>query len=332
MRKQIWGAIAIASLGWGTGGVATRVALDEGMEPFGLSAYRTAIAAAAVVAYLVLRGRPLTRDPLVWRVGVVVGLLNLAAPFALFTYAYQYASAGFVGLLAALIPLATAALAHFLLPAERMTLGRVLGLAVALAGVAVLLASGDSGLAAEGRPVLAFLLGIGAVACISLAGIYAKRHAGSYEPADVTTVQFAVGTVLLLVGMGIVEGAPGNQTGLGWLMLVYMGLASTFVPFAVFYWLLRHVSVTYASVIGYVVPLVAVTAGALLLSERLEPGIVIGGALILAGVVITDRLEGRAAQRPPVVPTADGRGGAGTAAGPSPRQRLRRASVPRRTQ
>ncbi len=301
MRKQIWAAIFVASLGWGTGGVATRGALEEGVEPYALAAYRTALAAVAVVAYLLVRGQALPRDRLVWRVGSVMGFFNLAAPFVLFTLGYQYASAGFIGLLAALIPLATAVMAHLLLPDERLTTGRVVGLAVALAGVAVLLASGDSGLASGGRPLLAFGLGVGAVLAIAYAGIYAKRYAGRYEPFEVSTVQFSVGTLLLLVAMAIVEGAPVNQTAAAWSLLAYMALASTFVPFTVFYFLLRRVSATFASVIGYVVPLVAVTTGALFLHERLEPGILIGGALILAGVLITDRVEGRGAARPPVV-------------------------------
>jgi drug/metabolite transporter (DMT)-like permease len=50
--------------------------------------------------------------------------------------------------------------------------------------------------------------------------------------------------------------------------------------------------------VGYVVPLVAVIAGVVLLDERLQPGIVIGGLLIFAGVILTHRAE----QRVVVVP------------------------------
>ena len=75
-----------------------------------------------------------------------------------------------------------------------------------------------------------------------------------------------------------------------------MALASTFLPFMLFYWMLRHVSATYASMVGYVVPVIAVTAGVLFLDERVEPGIVLGGLLILIGVVITDRVEARYAR------------------------------------
>ncbi|NIR35502.1 MAG: EamA family transporter [Actinobacteria bacterium] len=75
------------------------------------------------------------------------------------------------------------------------------------------------------------------------------------------------------------------------------------MPFIVYYWLLRHVTVVYSAIIAYVVPLVAVVVGIVGLDERLQPGIVAGGALILAGVVVTDRVEfsgvGRRSSRVP---------------------------------
>jgi drug/metabolite transporter (DMT)-like permease len=291
--QRIWTAILLASVGWGTGGVATRAAYDEGVEPYTLVMWRTLIAAAAVFVYLALRRRSVSRDERVWKVGLVMGTLNLAGPFLLFAVAYEYASAGFVGLLAAMIPVATAGLAHFLLPNEPMKAAKLGGLLIALVGVAVLILSGDSGLAEDGRPLLAFGLGVGAVSMIAFAGIYAKRYAGEYEPMEVAGIQFASGSAVIIVATLIVEGVPAGETAAGWGLITYAAAASTFMPFLIFYWLLRQVSVSYASLVGYIVPLIAVGAGIGFLSERLDPGIAIGGALILVGVVLSDRIEQR---------------------------------------
>ena len=87
-------------------------------------------------------------------------------------------------------------------------------------------------------------------------------------------------------------GVGAGPTG-AWPELIFLALMATLVPVALFYWLIRHVTVTYASMIGYVVPLIAVIIGVIVLDEQVQPGILIGGALILAGVVITDRLERR---------------------------------------
>ncbi len=55
------------------------------------------------------------------------------------------------------------------------------------------------------------------------------------------------------------------------------------MPFLLFYWVLQRASATMASLSGYIVPLISLLGGVILLDERIELGIVVGGALILVG-------------------------------------------------
>ncbi len=126
---------------------------------------------------------------------------------------------------------------------------------------------------------------------ISIAGIYAKHHAGAYESTELTFVQFVVGTSVAIVTMFVVEGLPSGVTAAGWGLVVYLGIMSSFVPFALFYWMLAHTTITRASLVGYIVPIIAAVTGVLFVDEALQAGIVIGGSLILAGVVLTERAE-----------------------------------------
>ena len=64
---------------------------------------------------------------------------------------------------------------------------------VALAGVAFLTLTGDSGLDEGGRPLLSLALGAAAVVCIGVANIYAKKRSASYDPVEVTGMQFVTG-------------------------------------------------------------------------------------------------------------------------------------------
>ena len=300
MPRNALFAFVVAAVGWGTGGIATRAALGEDVGVWTLVALRVAIAALLVGAVLLVQNvRSIDRTNL--RVGSVMGLLNLTIPYVLFTFAYDNASAGFVGLFAALIPLATAIYAHYMLPDEPMVRAKLLGLSVGFAGVLVLLASGDSGLGEAGNPLLAAMLSIIGVAGIGYAGAYARRHAGEYDATTVTGVQFVVGALLLLPAMLVIEGIPTDLTGFGWSLVLYMAIASTFMPFMIFYLLLRTISATSVSLIGYMVLLVALVGGILLLDEQLEPGIAIGGLLIFAGMILTDR-AGRTVK--PVPPEA----------------------------
>lgn len=297
MQQRILAAVVVSAIGWGTGGVVSRVALGDGASPFEIALARGAIAGVGIVVFLALRrrlGKPLGVEV---RVGAVMAVTNMAIPFVVSNFALQYASAGFVALPAALIPLMTALFAHVLLPDERLNAAKVLGLVVALAGVAVLLLSGDSGLADGGRPVLAGMLGLISVFAISLGSIYSKHHAGSYRLLQVSGIQFLLGSVLIAVASAAADGRVGIGPTAAWPELAYLAVMATLVPFLLFYWLIRYVTATYASIVGYIVPLIAVVTGVVFLDEQVQPGIVIGGLLIVAGVGITDRLERRRRRR-----------------------------------
>ncbi len=293
MQLRIWSAIVVAALAWGTTGVATRAALNDGVPPIAMVAIRAVIAAVLLYAVLRIRKTPISRDRDSLRLGFVAGVFQLSLPFLLFTLAYQYASAGFVGMLVALIPLGTASVAHVMLPDEKLHSAKVIGLLVAFFGVVFLLASGDSGLAEGGEPFLAAMLSLGAVASIAYSSVYAKRHAETFDPIELTWMQFMVGIVVVGGAMLIAEGWPSAISTWGWLLILYLTILGSVLPFLLFYWLLTHVTSTKASLVGYVVPLVALIAGVVLIDEQIQAGIIGGGLLILVGVVLTDRAERR---------------------------------------
>lgn len=290
MRARIWTAIIVSSVGWGTAGIATRAALGEGVGPYTIMGVRIVIATAALFAYRTVRRRPLP-DAAMWRLGAVVGLTNITAPYILFTLAVQHASAGFLGLLIANIPLVTAIWAHFLLPDEKMNRRKALGLSLAVGGLVVLVAAGESGLGDAGRAGFSATLALGGVLVASFGGVLARRHAPDHDVLDLAGPQFALGAAVLLPLMLAIEGVPTAVSGAGWGLMVYMGLVGTFMPFVLFFWMLQRVSATTASLPSYVIPIIALVGGALLLDETVTWLMVAGGGLILAGVVFTERAE-----------------------------------------
>jgi drug/metabolite transporter (DMT)-like permease len=296
MRRRVWLALLGVGIGWGTGGVAVRAALNRGAPPYAVTFFRALFAVVAVAVVLALRRRAPSLDARSGRIGLVLGVVNFGVPFVFWTLALRYAGAGFVGLLSALVPIATAVMAHFLLAGEPLRPDRVTSLLVAMAGVVVLVMLGDTGMAEGGHPVPAALLTIAAVLLTSYAGVYAKGRVGEYDPIEVSGVQFVVGMILIGALMLAAEGVPAGQTAAVWGILVYSGAATTALPAVLYFWMLRHVTATYASVSTYLIPLVALFGGAWLLDERLEAGIGAGGALILLGVVLNDRAERRLAE------------------------------------
>jgi drug/metabolite transporter (DMT)-like permease len=75
--------------------------------------------------------------------------------------------------------------------------------------------------------------------------------------------------------------------------LVYLALLGSALTFTVYYWLLARVSATRASLISYLIPIVAVALGAVVFDEPLRGRLLAGSALVLAGVAVVTRSHRR---------------------------------------
>ena len=273
--------------------MVVRIALREGLGPFTIGAAGSLIAAAGVLIMMVVLRRPnlIGRNEL--RIGAVLSVLSVLIPSQTRNLALQHASAGFVILVNVLIPIVTVVFAHFMLSDERIRLGTVLGLLLGLAGAGILVLGGDSGIAEGGNPRLAGFFSMIRVTSIALASVFAKRHSGRYSVLGVTGVQVGLGAVGLTVSAVLVEGIPDTLTRVGGLSLLYVGSIGSLVPLGLYYFLIRHVTVTYSTIISYIIPLVAVFTGVAVLDEQLQPGIILGGAMVVAAAITKDLLRTR---------------------------------------
>ncbi len=294
-NRMIWTVMLIISLAWGTSPTGVRIALREGFGPLTIAASSAIISGAAVFIIMAARRKGIRR--LEWRMGLVLSFISVLVPFYARNAALDNASAGFVTLVSALVPLVTAGMAHFALADERLKLPVVFGLLLGLAGVAVLLLGGDSGIAEGGSPLTAGLFAMFSVLAMSAAAVYAKRYAGQYSVLAVTGVQLVLGAAVLTLLARAAEELPDAPSATGVIGLFYAGTVGTILPMLLYYLLIRHVTVTYSTVVGYIMPFVAAVTGVVVLDEQLQPGILAGGALVLLGVVATDLLRIRDSRR-----------------------------------
>ncbi len=295
--RHIWAAVLLISLGWGTSPVAVRIALREGLGPFTVAAAGALIATTGMAVMLMVLRRPHLIGPRELRIGAVLAMLSVLIPAQTRNLALQHASAGFVILMNVLIPIVTVVFAHFMLADERIRSSAVVGLFLGTAGAAILVLGGDSGIAEGGNPRLAGLFSTIRIVAIGLGAVFAKRHASRYSVLGVTGVQLGLGAAGLTVVALLVEGIPDAITRVGALSLLYIGTIGALLPLGLYYFLLRHVTVTYSTIISYTIPLVAVSAGIIVLGEQLQPGLILGGGLIVAAVVMKDILRWRAARQ-----------------------------------
>jgi probable blue pigment (indigoidine) exporter len=217
-----------------------------------------------------------------WR-SAVLGLLNIGLFFALLFLAAGRLPGGLPATIGAIQPLFVVALAWGILK-ERPTLRR-LGLAsLGLGGVALLVLASSARLDPLG--VLAIC---GAAAAMATGTVLAKKWGRPVGLLSFTAWQLATGGVMLLFVTLIVEGAPPAvtpQQGLGFL---YLAAMNTGLAYALWFRGIERLPATALPMLGLLSPVVALLLGYALLHQRLGLLQLLGVALVLGSVLLSQR-------------------------------------------
>jgi drug/metabolite transporter (DMT)-like permease len=243
-----------------------------------------------------------------------LGLVNTVVPFTLISWGQQYLPTGLAAVINAMVPLFTIVLASLVLHDEAITPARLGGLVIGFSGV-VLLAMPKLSAAEADEEALLALLGMLAVAAATLfyaiAGVFTRRQLnrraivraadGSLRPP--TPLETALGSSLVasLVATPlavVLERPPEGivavpASGGGWLAVLWLGVLGTGLAYLLHFRILERWGPTRASLVTYVIPLVAVTLGFVVLGEWLDPLELVGAALIIGGVVLVNGSVGQ---------------------------------------
>ncbi len=276
---------------WATTPLAIQWSGDGPGFLFGVAA-RMAIGTVLALGFARLMGLGVWRREALATYGV--GGLGIYGAM-LFTYwAAQQSPSGWISVVFGLTPIATGALALLWLPGQGLTRLRLSGALIGVAGLGVIFGGGA---ALDERAVL----GIGAVALATLihsvSAIWTKRLGSGLHPLSVVAGGLAVSTPLFLITWGLFDGAwPVDlpQRALG--SILYLGVIGSVIGFSLFYYVLGRVDATRVALITLVTPVAALVLGHVLNGEPLDPRILAGAALILAGLALFefgDRLLGR---------------------------------------
>lgn len=288
MRSRLIAVLGAASLGWGLAGVGVRALYQEGATTFTVVVFRTGIATLAVLLFGAFTGtRPNRRA---WLHGSLIGIPRIGFAPILFIASLNYISAGVEALVITLVPVTTAAMGHLFLR-ERLARPQVMGLMLGIAGTALLIVSGDSGIAdGSGNTLVGGGLALGGVLFGSVSGILSRRFAPLHDTASLAIPMFFSGaSVALAGGLVTTDIHPGNLSFRSWQLLVFLALGSTLLPFVATLYASRHTTAAAVALTAYVAPLIGVIGGAVLLDEVITPFIALGGLLTLTGVIMVGR-------------------------------------------
>jgi drug/metabolite transporter (DMT)-like permease len=218
-----------------------------------------------------LRGR--------WRWLAVYGVVEIAIPFPLIAAGEQRVSSSLAAIMIACVPLMVAVIAMRVVPDERPTGARLVGLLIGLGGVVALVGIDVAG---SGRELVGAGLILLAAAGYAAGPMVLKMRLGGLDPRAAMGASLALAAVVL--APAALSSAPSAlPAGDALLAIGVLGLVCTALAFVVFTVLIHEVGPGRASVITYINPVVAVALGVTILGERPGAGAVAGLLLILAG-------------------------------------------------
>lgn len=240
--------------------------------------------------------------------GVIVGLLTamlfsirlpwhaaarrtyLAAGLGLFfamTAVYwssQFIPSGWISVLFGLAPIVTGVMATLWLSEKALSVSRIIGMLLGLAGLAIMLL-GSQALGPGAAYGIAGMLF--SVTAYSASAVAIKRIAADV-PALATTIGGLVVTVPLLIAVYVISGEPlpAMVPARALLAIVYLGVIGSVLGFAMYYYVLKHVDTTRVALITVITPVIALMLGHLLNGEALHTETLAGTAAILSGLLL----------------------------------------------
>jgi drug/metabolite transporter (DMT)-like permease len=268
---------------WGWSFLFIKVAV-EGMSPPTVAFARVALGALVLVITLKSTHRSLPRDPVLWRHFTIAAVFANALPFTLLAWGEERITSALTSVLNASTPLFTAIIAALFLK-DRLKGLQVAGLLLGFVGVGVAAGFGAGDLG--GSSVLGSLAAVLAGLFYGIAFVYMRRNLTGIEPTVAAAGQLVMATVLLLPFAAATSVANGLYlTPRRVLAISALGVVGTGAAYILNYRIIAEVGATRASVVTYIIPVVAVTVGIVVLSEPFEWRIVYGGVLIVAGIVL----------------------------------------------
>jgi drug/metabolite transporter (DMT)-like permease len=265
---------------WGGSFLFMRVAAAE-FGPVPLVEARLALGALILMPFLWRARAQFT--PALWLRIAGIAAVNSVLPFVLFAWGAERAPAG-IGAITNAMTVMFTSLVAFTFFGEHIGARRLIGLIAGFVGVAVL-ASGRIAGASVGSAALA---GTAAALCYGFGINLVRHYLTGYPAAAVAAANLASGAVLL-APLALYTW-PHNSIGAGsWASAVLLGVLCTGIAFVFYYRLIARIGAPRTSTVTYLIPLFGVIWAWLLLGEPLTLTMALAGALILAGVALSQQ-------------------------------------------
>lgn len=260
--------------------------VNDGIAPIFQAGLRSLAAGILIFLYCIWRGSKIDIRKAVLLPGIAIGIC-FAIEFALLFKAIEYTTVARTSVLFYTMPFWVAIGAHYLIPDERLTKIRVLGLVLASIGTAIALlgGQGSSGEASLVGDIIALLA---ATMWAAIALITRTTQFSSIKPEAQLFYQLAISAVILLPFSMLGETFT-NPTPLHFMIFAAQVVFVVCIGFVAWFWVLSVYPASDMASFSFLAPLFGVLFGRLILNEELTWNILIALLLVGIGIVLVNQ-------------------------------------------
>jgi len=271
---------------WGYSWVLMKMGLDYG-EPFTFAAWRCGIGGLVMIIFVRVKS---IEWPKLEKLPdyLIIAIFQTTLMFGLMLYGMKYVTAGKTSVLLYTMPIWTIFLVRFYLR-ERLSTGKWIG--VALGSIGIICILGWDTLVHQNSEILfGELLIIGGAVSWSVSNIWVKKRMGGENIYMVSSLQLAFGAF----GLALLAIPTEGLFNLQWnahsiYILLFTGLIASAVDFTIWFYLLKNLDIKITTFSSMLVPVFGLIFDWTILGNRLDAGVIVGGALILLGIYKVSR-------------------------------------------
>lgn len=272
---------------WGSTWLGIKLGLD-GVPPLLGAGLRFTLAGLIFLVSILSQRLSLRLTTASGRLVVMVGGLNFGISYGCVYWSEQFVSSGLASVLFCVYPFFVALLAHYWLALEDFAWKKLSGIIIGFLGIVVIYADQMKNPVRAPAGMLALLLA-SFMSGVSL--VYLKKHGRELNTLVLNFYSMLFGAMLLFLGALFMERGRTVAWSLKNLSaLVYLAVFGSVVAFTIYFYLLKHLRATQMSFVTLIYPVLALVLGSWVLHERVSIKIVFGAALVLAGILIANRV------------------------------------------
>ncbi|MBR9727925.1 DMT family transporter [Shewanella intestini] len=287
MSGKVWLMLIVLSVLWGGSFFFIGVAV-KALPALTIVTLRVTIAAIALWLFILILRLQVPKNPQVWLAFIGMGILNNVIPFGLIVWGQTHIASGLASILNAMTPIFAVLAAAFLLPDEKPSPLKLIGVLLGFIGVVIMI--GVPALS-DSAHLWAELAIVAAAMSYALAGIYGRRFTALGVNPIITAAGQVTASAMVLLPMALVVDGTSSlllANGNTWGAIIALAVVSTSVAYVLYFKILALAGATNVLLVTLLVPVSAVLLGTFILGETLGVIHLIGMGLIALGLSAID--------------------------------------------